>query len=248
MMRIAGMMRVRNESRWIARSLASLKPLCNAGLFVFDDRSTDDTAAIARSAGAQVINDPFDGLDETRDKNHLVRHVFNAAHPQWIVHIDGDESLEASGVAELSPLLQAAPVSISAYALRVIYLWDSELQMRIDGVYSTLTRPSIFRTSGTDLVFRNLAAAKSGFHCGNIPSDLHPRTATCSVRLKHFGYIDRELRLRKYAFYNANDPNNDVEDRYRHAVQGDLPEVPANARLRHAGPLTLAPYLERGVR
>jgi hypothetical protein len=35
------------------------------------------------------------------------------------------------------------------------------------------------------------------------------------------------------------DPNNAFEDNYRHCVQGDVPEVPASAVLRHAGPLKL---------
>ena len=246
-MKIAAMMRVRNESRWIGRGLASLRPICNAGLFVFDDRSTDDTAKIARSFGATVLADPFDGLNEVRDKNFLVQQVFKTSKADWIVHLDGDEVLEAAGAKELPAILRAAPPHIGGYALPVIYLWNSERLMRVDGVYSRLARPSVFRTSGSNLTFKSFTAAKSGFHCGNVPFDQHPRCGSCSVRIKHFGYLERNMRLDKYAFYTKNDPHNEIEDNYRHIVQGDVTEVPAGARLKHAGPLTLAPYLEQGV-
>jgi hypothetical protein len=58
----------------------------------------------------------------------------------------------------------------------------------------------------------------------------------------HYGYLCKEDRLRKYEMLNRVDPGNEAEDCYRHIVQGDVPEVPASAVLRHAGPLQLAPY------
>jgi hypothetical protein len=57
--------------------------------------------------------------------------------------------------------------------------------------------------------------------------------------LWHLGYNDLEDRVRKYAWYNQMDPNNQPEDCYRHMVQGDITEIPADAVLRHAGPLRL---------
>jgi hypothetical protein len=60
-----------------------------------------------------------------------------------------------------------------------------------------------------------------------------------NVRLYHLGYMCPEDRLRKYQWYNTIDPENESEDRYRHMVQGDIPEVPAHLKLKHAGPLRL---------
>jgi hypothetical protein len=58
----------------------------------------------------------------------------------------------------------------------------------------------------------------------------------------------REDRIRKWEFYNSLDPTNRAEGydprfperrSYPHIVQGDIRQVPASARLIHAGPLEL---------
>jgi len=50
--------------------------------------------------------------------------------------------------------------------------------------------------------------------------------------------MHRADRERKYQWYNAQDPNNAIEDRYRHMVIGDL--FPADSKFDHGGPLKLA--------
>jgi hypothetical protein len=64
----------------------------------------------------------------------------------------------------------------------------------------------------------------------------------CRARLIHYGYIDRAMRLAKYDFYNTLDPDNALEDRYRHIVAGDIPEVPAHITTKWAGPLKLEEF------
>jgi len=241
-MKIAGMMRVKNEARWIARAVESLGRVCGAGIHMLDDGSTDDTTTLASSMGAHVIPTPFDTFDETRDKNFLVREVMTACDPDWIVHIDGDEALEEIAARDLATFLVASPSGVEAHYLSVLYLWNSEQQIRVDGVYGRFCRASVFRTRATDLLFRS--STIGGLHCGNVPADTVPRSSAAPFRIKHYGYLDRETRLKKYAFYNRIDPNNVSEDGYRHVVQGDVPEIPATAQLLHAGPLHLAAYEE----
>jgi hypothetical protein len=60
----------------------------------------------------------------------------------------------------------------------------------------------------------------------------------CSSDL-HLGYMDRDDRVRKYAWYNEHDPHNQVEGCYRHMVIGDLPEFPASYKAKWGGPLEL---------
>src|SRR5437899_367770 len=91
----AGVFRVKNEARWIERSVRSVLPVCDRVL-VMDDHSTDDTAAICRSLGVEVVESPFFDLNEARDKNWLLDQV----KADWILMIDGDEVL-ASGHAAL---------------------------------------------------------------------------------------------------------------------------------------------------
>lgn len=247
-MKIAGMMRVKNEARWIRGVIDSMRKVCDAGIYVFDDHSTDETRAIAADADAHVLPSPFIGLDETRDKNHLTIEIMKRCDPDWILHIDGDEMLEAAGAAEIRELVESSQPGVEAYFMLILYLWDQEDRVRVDGVYGACWRARLFRTRSSDLLFHageNGKSSTAHLHCGNIPRDLNDRGAFSKTRIKHFGYLDRETRLEKFAFYSRIDPDNVFEDRYRHMIQGDVPEVPAEESLRWAGPLQTAAYGER---
>ncbi len=235
-MRVVGALRVKNEARWIGEVLDALRPMCQH-VFVMDDHSTDDTRAICLKHGAIVLPSPFGDLNEGRDKNWLLAEI-DEYEPDWIVMVDGDEILEPGGQKKLLALM-AKP--IDSIRLRVAYLWDTREQVRTDGIYGTFKRGSAFR-------YQRGPQFKHGFHCSNVPGvGWRPVGVDSEVRLLHLGYLHREDRIRKYAWYNAKDPNNRAEDCYRHMVQGDIPEVPAHFRrgfeLRHAGPLKLEPLL-----
>lgn len=226
---------MRNEARWIERCVRSLFPICSR-VYVLDDHSDDDTAWLCSSIpNVTVIENPHAGLNETRDKNYLLD-IVRRDGADWAVHIDGDEELFVSDQQALHAAM--ANGVHSAFAVRVVYLWNDERTIRTDGVYSRLWRPSVFRLSaGAEFASRNPA----GFHCSNVPNDLIGRSLRIPVRLLHYGYMHREDRLRKFDWYNRTDPGNTREDGYRHMVQGDLDDVPADARLQYAGPLTLEP-------
>ena len=234
---IVGAMRVKNEARWIRRSIESILPICSR-VIVLDDHSTDQTAVIATSTGQNVIvmDSPFTGLDEVRDKNYLLGACLQAK-ADWIIMIDGDEALVPGDAERLLALFRSmAKYSGAARALafNVLYLWDRDDQIRVDGVYRSMSRVSAFR-AGTE---RFQPTGGVNFHCGNCPQGLGPRSHA-GVSLLHFGYLDRADRIRKYEWYRANDPGNQAEDEYRHMVVGDL--FPAESRFRHGGPLDLAP-------
>ena len=50
---------------------------------------------------------PFQGLDESRDKNDLLKHVIQA-RPEWVLWIDGDEVLERAGPERLAAVTREA--------------------------------------------------------------------------------------------------------------------------------------------
>ncbi len=237
MQSILACLRVKNEARWIAQVLQSIQPLCQR-ILVFDDRSTDDTVEIALNRGAEVIRSPFDGLNEARDKAYLLDEYLIPADPDWVLAIDGDEILTPDSI----PFVQraAARPQVSHCSFRVLYLWDREDQIRTDGVYRDFRRSSMFRVRGQHgLHFPASTSHGGNFHCKSVPQGLRGIGSPLEAKLLHYGYLHREDRLRKYAWYRAHDPHALSEDGYRHVVQGDLPEIPAGMRLLHGGPLKL---------
>lgn len=235
-MRIVGMMRVRNEARWIKRSIESIMPLC-CPVIVFDDHSDDETPEIVAAMWETVlIRSPFYGLNETRDKNWLLQYIIDSYNPQWIIAIDGDEQLTAESV----PLIRDALYTpMRCMSFKVRYLWDREDQVRVDRVYGQFARQSMFRPGK-----ERFTGVAPGFHTGNVPMALWGSCCYPGASLLHYGYLHKEDRIRKYRWYNEQDPNNEVEGKYMHMVQGDLPEIPACAVLQHAGPLALRPLSE----
>jgi glycosyltransferase involved in cell wall biosynthesis len=209
-----------------------MMPACES-VYVFDDNSTDKTPDICASFDkVRLIRSPFSGLDEARDKNYLLEKV-EACGADWILHIDGDEEIEAGGCEEIRNLAERPPGS-DCYRFQVLYLWDRPDQVRVDRWYADYRRPSLFRHR-PGVRFQSMNGG--GFHCGNVPE---PRqSGDCGVRLLHYGYMNREDRVRKYQWYNAPDkqPIPAYEDGYRHMVVGDL--FPPDSVFRWAGPLEL---------
>jgi len=236
--RFLGAMRIKNEAAHIHEVLSRALPLCGRVL-VFDDHSTDATPAICKSFGERVtvFPSPFTGLDEARDKNYLLQKVIAAA-PEWVLWIDGDEVLELTGPDKLreAALRNGA---VGAYHLRIAYLWNDPQHVRVDGIFGQFSRPSFFRLKGQPA--GRLGFPDSGyggnFHCGNVPQGLAGETRSLDVRLKHYGYMKPEQRVAKYRWYTTHDPNNQLEDNYRH-----LAEI-RGARFA-PGPPRLMPWIE----
>lgn len=234
---IAGALRIRNEARWIADVIRSIQPLCDE-IHVLDDQSTDGTPEICEKLGAKVTRSAFEGLDEARDKDHLLS-LIAPLNPDVILCPDGDEILTPQSL----PIIRDAIKNprISHWSFRILYLWDQPNQIRTDGVYRDFRRSSMYRFKGQrDLAFRRTSHG-GNFHCKSIPAGLRGPGQAIDAKLLHMGYLHRADRIRKWEWYRENDPNAAAEGGYMHCVQGDIPEVPASARLKWAGPLELQP-------
>jgi hypothetical protein len=244
--KVACMMRVKNEGRWLGRVLKSVKELCGENIFVMEDGSSDDTVGIIQASGATLLLSPFVGmgLDERRDKNWLLAAVKSSCHPDWILMPDGDEELEPDGCKKIRTVLESNP-PYDCFALRVLNLWDSLKTARFDGVYGTMARQSLFRAN-SDLQFKSYYDTEGGknhvgLHTSNAPGlgvNVF-RLAPLNVFLLHYGNMLREDRIRKYLWIMGIDGFNEEEDYYRHTVQGDIANVPADATLKHGGPLDI---------
>ena len=227
-----GMIRVKDEARWISRVVCAIAPLCER-VFILDDHSTDDTAAICTRDGCVVIPSPFKDFNESRDMQFLYERT-KADGPGWIISIDGDEELAQADQDTVRAAIATA-AGVSRFTLRILYLWDQENQIRVDGVYKDYRRARIFKPEPGGHFRGGLHGGGAGHVTG-----LTGKTAVLEARLLHYGYLHREDRIRKYRWHNdVADPGNATEDHYRHIVQGDVPESPATAKLKHAGPLVL---------
>lgn len=255
---IFGMLRIKNESRWIVRVLRSILPLCER-IFILDDCSTDGTPELCEKVSRRitVMRSEFHGLDESRDRQYLLERVMNCVSdvhlrgdersPCWALAIDGDEVLDREGPAAIGKAL--ADTKEHAFKLPVLYLWDTDMslfdtpgqrQVRVDGVYRNFARPSLFRLFNRAFTFQPTPFSGNS-HCSTIPQPLlHHARESIEIPLWHLGYNDKADRLRKFRRYNKLDPNNESEDCYRHIVQGDLSSVPEHQILKHAGPLRFA--------
>lgn len=88
---LAAALIARDEARCIARCLESVAPFVDR-MVVVDTGSTDDTAAIARTCGAQVSHLPWpDDFSVARN------HALDLADADWTLVIDADEWIESGG-------------------------------------------------------------------------------------------------------------------------------------------------------
>lgn len=240
-MQFAAMLRVKNEERWLKEVLTSTLGLCEH-IFLLDDNSTDKTCEIASEFGYRItiLKSPFHGLDESRDKNYLLDEIIMRAEPEWILAIDGDEVLERTGADKIRGILSKEN-DVCALSFKIIYVWNNLNTIRTDGIYDRFYRPSVFQLKGQPIRrirFRTTTAGKGGnLHCSNYPMNLVGRELRVPVRLKHYGYLEPEVRLRKYVYYNEVDPNNVAEDCYKHII-----EIPGSV---HApGPTRLEEWVD----
>jgi glycosyltransferase involved in cell wall biosynthesis len=259
-MTVFGMLRIRNEGRWIRAVIEAALPLCER-IFILDDHSTDATPELCAAMGEKVtvINSNFDGFDESRDREYLLSRLLNSVgdnhlcgdvnSPFWALAIDGDELLDGAGVENIRATLQNT--EHHAFKLPIRYLWNSDLSLvdrpgyrtvRVDGVYRHFARPSVFRLMNRNFRFQRTPFGNGkNFHCSSIPQELlhAAHVPIPGAPLWHLGYNDRDHRVKKFHWYNKLDPNNEAEDGYRHMVLGDIAEVPSDATCKHAGPLQL---------
>ncbi|MBN8216026.1 MAG: glycosyltransferase [Spirochaetes bacterium] len=100
--RIAVLIPCYNEESTISETVRDFrKALPRAVIHVYDNNSTDDTARVARKAGARVTGEPLQG------KGHVIRSMFREVEADVYVMVDGDRTYPAESVHELlAPVLE----------------------------------------------------------------------------------------------------------------------------------------------
>jgi glycosyltransferase involved in cell wall biosynthesis len=101
-MRVAVLIPCFNEEAGIAKVVGDFRAaLPRADIYVYDNNSTDRTAALALEAGAIVRREPQQG------KGRVVRRMFCDVEADVFVLVDGDATYDAPSVVPMIVLLQA---------------------------------------------------------------------------------------------------------------------------------------------
>lgn len=118
-----------NSEQTIGQAVSSCVGLRGCSLIVVDDGSTDQTAAVARAAGAEVIQQANAGAWAAR------RLGLSVVDNSFVVFLDADDELLVAGVMESLTLLRASS-SASVAAGRVIGLMPNGQQRLLPRTYS----------------------------------------------------------------------------------------------------------------
>lgn len=110
-----------NEALHIGRCIDSFAGLTDK-IFIVDSFSTDNTVEIARSKGAQVIQNPW--ISYAFQFNHAIDH--NPFQTDWLMRMDADEYLTTELKEELKALLSGntAPDINGFYVKRRVYFMN----------------------------------------------------------------------------------------------------------------------------
>ena len=103
----------KNEAVNLPSCLMSLQKL-NATVFVVDSGSTDETVEIARQAGCQVFEHPFE--NQAKQINWALRNL--PITTPWVMRLDADERLTPELVEELKFVLAQTPEEVGGYQVK----------------------------------------------------------------------------------------------------------------------------------
>lgn len=89
-----------NESATVGKVVSDFKTvLPDATIYVYDNNSTDDTAALAKSAGAVVRHEYMQG------KGNVIRRMFREIDAEVYIMTDGDDTYPAKNAREMADLV-----------------------------------------------------------------------------------------------------------------------------------------------
>ncbi|MCP3872910.1 MAG: glycosyltransferase family 2 protein [Desulfobacteraceae bacterium] len=132
-----------NEEEKIVQALESIKWADE--IIVADSFSTDKTAAIAEEFGAKVIQIPFNGFGELRNK------AIEACSHDWIFSLDSDERCTKKAKQEIQNIIHSNESLDAYYVPRRNYFMGKWIKHA--GFYPDYRQPQLFRKGA--LKFKN---------------------------------------------------------------------------------------------
>lgn len=113
-------------------TLAAERPSLSWELIVADNNSTDDTAQIARAAGAKVVFEPVNQIARARNAGASI------ATGDWFLFIDADSQLHVDSIREMLAAIDSEKVGAGGCLVRMD---DAPRWGRLGiGIWNTLSR------------------------------------------------------------------------------------------------------------
>lgn len=200
---LVGLVTMYNEEDNVDRCIQNILPLVDE-LYILDDGSSDDTVGIIHGWEARSDNKvkllsrprPREWNDgETRD--FLYQAVLAKTQADWFLWIDADEEYEISSRQELDDLM-SNPLA-TAYSFDILTFWGDKETVRLDGSTVGFQALRLFRNVGSSIEHVSL-------HGSPIPLSAGKNIIPSGLILKHYGWVNVEDRLIKYANYRQIDP------------------------------------------
>jgi GT2 family glycosyltransferase len=182
--------------------------------------------------GFEVRVSPWLGAFDERAERNAAILIAQSIGFDWLLSIDHDEVIEERVSRTLLDRLMSHPDPlVESYEVAFANHWENDRMVRVDRPWGDggewrggMMGPRLWRV--------NRAAPKQvtagtaiGLHCGNSPLAVPPARKVASLRFRHFGYLGREQRARKFEWYSAIDPTPDPllvgGETYGHIVQDE---------------------------
>lgn len=215
--KITAMYRVKNEERWIEKSIKSVLDICST-IVVLDDGSSDSTLEICKSFDNVIVQSQSNlPLDEVRDRNIILKMALKEK-PDYLFSLDGDEILPPNSYDIFFDELTILYPNTDVFEFQILYIWDKPNQIRYDGIYSRTWQKRLMSLKNQrELIFEN-TPYPGNLHCGSIPTNTIGQDYPISSKIKilHYGNYDQKIREKKFDFYTKIDPNNKMTDGYQH--------------------------------
>jgi glycosyltransferase involved in cell wall biosynthesis len=190
------------EDRYLSRVLNKLSHHVD-GMYVYDDRSDDNSVDIALGAGAvvRVRSDKATSFleDESKFRADALKSMvkdMDVKLGDWILAVDADEMIISN--KPLKTRVELLP--LKSYSLKIHEVFSvgtigETPYVRTDGFWGGITGVRMFIYDGDTEFVKKLMG------CGAVPKKYMNSPIVEGIEILHYGYAKEEDRVSKYARY-----------------------------------------------